>query len=44
VDTIKNFELWKEFFQHEAVQIVLRIMNMVLERLDPDFVEQLETL
>jgi hypothetical protein len=43
-DTVKNFELWKEFFQHDAVQMVLRIMNMVLERLDPGFVQQLETL
>ena len=43
-DTVKNYELWKEFFENEAVQIVLRIMNMVLERLDPDFVRQLQML
>lgn len=44
VDTVNNFEMWRDFFQHEAIQIVLRIMNMVLERLDPDFVRDLQAL
>jgi len=43
-DTLDNLALWKEFFERPDIKFVLRIFNMVLERLDPQFVESLKTL
>jgi hypothetical protein len=43
-DTRHNHELWEDFFNSEPIQIVLRIINMVLERLDPEFVKALRAL
>lgn len=43
-DTQDNLELWKEFFEKPAIQFILCVMNMVLERLDPDFVKELKKL
>src|SRR5271169_1514366 len=43
-DTRHNVELWKDFFNSEPIQIVLRIINMVLEHLDPEFVKALRAL
>ena len=43
-DTTANLALWQEFFKRPDIQFLLRIFNMVLERLDPDFVKILKTL
>lgn len=43
-DTRKNDELWHEFFQHPSIQFVLHTMNLVLECLDPGFVDDLKAL
>jgi hypothetical protein len=43
-DTDANLALWKEFFSRPDIQFLLCIFNMVLERIDPEFVETLKIL
>lgn len=43
-DTIEQGPLWEKFFSNPAIELLLRTINLVLERLDPEYVQGLNEL